>query len=507
MSGQSKVVFCSDSHFFHKNIVKFTNRSVDTTQEEHDEWLVNLWNKEVAPGDLVYHLGDFSFAKNVDQTIAIIRRLNGVKHFIKGNHDSSDTLKKMQKDNDVIWHQYLERNFNVDSANQTICMFHFPISSWHKQGHGSWHLHGHCVDLQTEILTKTGWKKREQIVEGEKIISFDINTQTLVDDEVLSIIDIDYSGKVISCDSKSSDFRFTEDHVMLVKKYKKTSIVNKIKAHELLNRGRTVLLTSAIKNNKGLNLSKEHLQLYIVITADGNVKQETNLCRIRIKKDHKIKFVENLLRKSNISFNRYESKEYSSFNFYIPNEILHLPSKGLTDDLISLVNENESAWIFEAYANSDGHLPKNSNTLIIYSAKEKEIDILQAIFCQNGYHTNKYSRQHGFSTNLQHQLSVTKKSSTAINSKKVKETDVLNEPFWCVKTNNQSWVMRRNGVVQITGNCHGNHADNKGKMLDVGLDSAYNIFGKHKFFTLKDIAAIMYEKQTYISDHHKEIKE
>lgn len=143
MSGQTKVWFTSDLHVGHKNIVKFTNRGVDTTEANHDEWLVDLWNSQVAKGDVIYHLGDFSFHKDVDQTIAIIRRLNGVKHFIKGNHDSSDTVKKMQNGNDVIWHQYLERNFNINGKQQTIVMFHFPISSWHKQGYGSWHAFGH----------------------------------------------------------------------------------------------------------------------------------------------------------------------------------------------------------------------------------------------------------------------------------------------------------------------------------------------------------------------------
>ena len=48
--------YTSDLHFFHRNIVKFTNRGEVTTQENHDEWLVNLWNSQVKAGDLVYAL-------------------------------------------------------------------------------------------------------------------------------------------------------------------------------------------------------------------------------------------------------------------------------------------------------------------------------------------------------------------------------------------------------------------------------------------------------------------
>ena len=36
----NKVWFTSDLHFFHKNIVKFTNRGKETSLEDHAEWLV-----------------------------------------------------------------------------------------------------------------------------------------------------------------------------------------------------------------------------------------------------------------------------------------------------------------------------------------------------------------------------------------------------------------------------------------------------------------------------------
>lgn len=39
----NKIWYTSDLHFHHKNIVKFTNRSKETTQEDHDEWLIDLF--------------------------------------------------------------------------------------------------------------------------------------------------------------------------------------------------------------------------------------------------------------------------------------------------------------------------------------------------------------------------------------------------------------------------------------------------------------------------------
>lgn len=86
--------FIGDTHFGHKNIIKFEqcHRSFSTI-EEHDEELVRRWNSRVNPKDTVWHLGDFCFGKN---TLEIASRLNGNKKLVMGNHDmysSSEYLK------------------------------------------------------------------------------------------------------------------------------------------------------------------------------------------------------------------------------------------------------------------------------------------------------------------------------------------------------------------------------------------------------------------------------
>lgn len=132
--------FTSDLHFSHKNIVKFTNRGMETTKENHDEWLVNLWNSQVKPGDLVWHLGDFSFDHDINRQVALLKRLNGVKHFVKGNHDNRRVLDELRKQNAVQWWgDYKE----VKIGTETAVLCHFPFAVWHKQHYGSWHLHGH----------------------------------------------------------------------------------------------------------------------------------------------------------------------------------------------------------------------------------------------------------------------------------------------------------------------------------------------------------------------------
>lgn len=142
-----KTYFTSDLHFSHKRIVEFTNRGKETSQEDHDEWLTELWNNTVKSQDKVFHLGDFSFGTTYEQVALQVSKLKGQKFFIKGNHDRSKFLEQLKEDRLIQdWYEYKE----IKLLDNSACLFHFPIASWHKQNYGSWHLHGHSHGNFTE---------------------------------------------------------------------------------------------------------------------------------------------------------------------------------------------------------------------------------------------------------------------------------------------------------------------------------------------------------------------
>lgn len=135
-----KTYFTSDLHFSHKRIVEFTNRGKETSQEDHDSWITELWNNTVENQDRVFHLGDFSFGTTYEQVAKQVQRLKGQKFFIKGNHDRSKFLDQLKEDRLIQdWYEYKE----IKLSDKIAVLFHFPIASWHKQNYGIWHLHGH----------------------------------------------------------------------------------------------------------------------------------------------------------------------------------------------------------------------------------------------------------------------------------------------------------------------------------------------------------------------------
>ena len=81
-----KVFIISDTHFGHASIIKYCNRPFSSV-EEMDETMIKRWNETVSNNDIIIHLGDVGLS-NKEYITNIIKRLNGKKILIMGNHDN-----------------------------------------------------------------------------------------------------------------------------------------------------------------------------------------------------------------------------------------------------------------------------------------------------------------------------------------------------------------------------------------------------------------------------------
>ena len=131
--------FISDTHFGHANILSFKRNDGLTplrpfaTIEEHDEFMIEAWNKVVRPVDKVYHLGDAVINRRCLPTLA---QLNGKKRLVRGNHDIFKTSEYMQYFDEILGYRaFVKEGF--------ICS-HIPIhteslSRWKANVHGHTH--------------------------------------------------------------------------------------------------------------------------------------------------------------------------------------------------------------------------------------------------------------------------------------------------------------------------------------------------------------------------------
>jgi len=79
--------FTSDLHINHENIIKYCNRPFESIDRMNSE-LVERWNSKISIDDTVYVVGDV-FLGSPELASPIIRKLNGKKILVLGNHDRS----------------------------------------------------------------------------------------------------------------------------------------------------------------------------------------------------------------------------------------------------------------------------------------------------------------------------------------------------------------------------------------------------------------------------------
>jgi len=128
------VFLVSDTHFGHAGVCRFlrddgTKLRPFDSPEEMDEHMVKVWNETVRPNDKVYHLGDVVINR---KSLNILRRLNGDKVLIKGNHD----IFKLE---DYTPHFRDIRGYHVMNG---MILSHIPVHADSK-GRFKCNIHGH----------------------------------------------------------------------------------------------------------------------------------------------------------------------------------------------------------------------------------------------------------------------------------------------------------------------------------------------------------------------------
>lgn len=136
----NNIWFTSDNHYYHKRILEFCrNTRRGETMEEMNELMIESHNSIVKPRDTVWFLGDISFGKE-EETLQVLRRLNGIKNLVFGNHcheiRKSTILKSEFNSTQDIKVLKQGKSFRA-------VLSHYPHAEWFNCHHGYYHLFGH----------------------------------------------------------------------------------------------------------------------------------------------------------------------------------------------------------------------------------------------------------------------------------------------------------------------------------------------------------------------------
>jgi calcineurin-like phosphoesterase family protein len=161
-----QVWFTADTHFGHGNIIKYCQRPFmsaeefaatrddprtklrlsDATVKRHDDALLEAINLRVAADDTLWVVGDFCWGGRAEAARYRERiRCRDVR-LVWGNHDRREVAD--------VFAECIEQGM-IDVEGQEIWLNHYPMRSWNKAFHGTWHLYGHVHGrLQREDAAK-----------------------------------------------------------------------------------------------------------------------------------------------------------------------------------------------------------------------------------------------------------------------------------------------------------------------------------------------------------------
>lgn len=343
-----------------------------------------------------------------------------------------------------------------------------------------------CVDLETEILTTTGWKKYNEVSVGDEILSYAMTSNTIEKDHINEIFYYPEEVDTVQFKSQSFEAVSTLDHRWVTGEYDKTPKFRTTQDLCKLKWPYPILRTAGNQFEDNPNISDLELKLLGWIMTDGTMKIPTNgvsLFQSTAKPKNACVFEDmlNTLTALNFAHVVRDRKDCDAYHeIYInKNKFTSwvydtFPNRVLSWDFVNTLSQHQSEVLIRAMLQGDGEgvdgygqdLPSNTTKLICRN--RESCDIFQYLCFRAGYSTNvavidpnayDYPSQHvqyasmnniPKASKIYYMVSLLRFDRAYLYPRHISR--IRSNGVWCVSTSQGTWVARRRGKVFITGN-------------------------------------------------------
>lgn len=311
-----------------------------------------------------------------------------------------------------------------------------------------------CVDNNTEFFNGFEWKFINSYSLEDQVLQYNYDGTTslvfpenYIKEPCNDFFQIKTKYGINQCITKDHNIVYVSKRGNILK----TSFEKMYKKH-IENkdgfRGKIIGSFSTFGDNK-INLSDNEIRLMVAISADGYfTKSNTNYCKVNIKKERKKERLEYLLNKCNIEYKKKSYiSGYSYFTFYAPMKFKEFPKSWYS------ANKQQLKIIYEEIFLWDGSI----NSKQYFSTIKTNADFIQYVITVNNKRASIYVDTHkknlityivSQSENIYCGLSTHDRKNNII-------TKYYNHDGfkYCFTVPSGMLVLRRNGVINITGNC------------------------------------------------------
>ena len=417
------IFLASDHHMNHANCLTFKKNDGTPLRpyscvEEMNETLIDNHNSVVRPQDKIYMLGDVAMNK---RGLEMVKRMNGTKILIKGNHD--------------------------------------------------------CLDNKTECLTKRGWVHHSNITVSDEVFSVNPKTNLGEWKPIMAQVSKPYTGNMWNLETERFSMSVTDNHRIRFKR-NTTSEAKYCTPSEL--KGKAVFDTAAILDCPEYNISDVYLKLLAWFYTDGcfsKHKGENRSVAFYQSKVSGMQRLESILNSVGMHFTKSSEgvtpkgteicgkklvkDSLEAFVYRVPVKscekflgMLHEDRHTLPEWIYSL-SERQAKVFIEELVDGDGSWASNGlgNAACLYGMK-KFLDQVQILCITKGISASiSVFRDNDFRLNINFGS-----RSKTYNIYRCAEEGTWRKDFtsgtvWCIETEYTNFMVRRDGKPFFTGNC------------------------------------------------------
>ncbi|EOR84277.1 hydrolase [Latilactobacillus sakei] len=140
--------FIADMHFYHDDIIGFSNRLFVDVSDMNRQLVANWNNTVMSSEDEVYVLGDFVYEGSGKQATEILKQLRGKKYLIKGNHE--EYLNDPEFDHSQF--EWVKDYYSFRYVQRQFVLFHYPMLEWDGFYDRAIQLYGHVHQTRADYF-------------------------------------------------------------------------------------------------------------------------------------------------------------------------------------------------------------------------------------------------------------------------------------------------------------------------------------------------------------------
>lgn len=341
-----------------------------------------------------------------------------------------------------------------------------------------------CIDEETEALTTDGWRRYDQLYNGQLILTKNCNTGILEWQPIENInIYPDYQGDLYSFEGKTFSALTNGKHRWLCNHDSKPgSKAEFLTTEELYNSKivRPIHRTGEYNGNRKKVLDDDLVYLLGIILTDGHLRYYGDKTKPRYgkpwyalitqSKEKNIPLIQSAIDKLDNRFTYihkvYGKKHVWKFNKDFADYLdTIIPNKKLNMSLIHSLTKSQIRLLLDGMILGDGC---KHGTRILTSSIE-QANLIQVLVVMAGYYSNilindnrgihisnKIKRGNIITKNISYLVTIGEskyfhhRSTRGINH--IKKLSNQKQLIWCPTVKNGTWVCRRKGKTYITGN-------------------------------------------------------